>query len=67
MKHQRPGRRLQPLDIPVWKWDSIAMDFVTHLPQTVRGHDAIWVVIDRLTKNAHFLTVNLRMFIAKLA
>jgi len=51
----------------VWKWDSIAMDFVTHLPRTVRGHDAIWVVVDRLTKSAHFLTVNLRMSMTKLA
>ena len=32
VEHQRPGGTLQPLDIPVWKWDSIAMDFVTHLP-----------------------------------
>jgi len=43
------------------------MDFVTHLPQTVRNHDAIWVIIDRLTKSAHFLAVNLWMSMAKLA
>jgi len=67
VEHQKPGGTLQPLDIPVWKWDSIAMDFVTHLPRTVRGHDAIWVVVDRLTKNAHFLAMNLRMSMAKLA
>ena len=66
MEHQRPDGTLQPLDIPVWKWDSIAMDSVTHLPRTVRGHDAIWVVVDRLTKSAHFLAVNLRMSMAKL-
>nr|GFD36539.1 retrotransposon protein, putative, Ty3-gypsy subclass [Tanacetum cinerariifolium] len=40
------------LDIPVWKWDEISMDFVTGLPQTQRRHDAIWVVVDRLTKSA---------------
>nr|GFB50456.1 retrotransposon protein, putative, Ty3-gypsy subclass [Tanacetum cinerariifolium] len=48
---------LQPLDIPVWKWDEISMDFVTGLPQTQRRHDAIWVVMDRLTKSTHFLPI----------
>jgi len=43
------------------------MDFVTHLSRTLRGHDAIWFVIDRLIKTAHFLAVNLRMSMAKLA
>jgi len=43
------------------------MDFVTLLPQTFRGHDTIWVIVDRLTKNAHFLAMNLRMSMAKLA
>jgi len=44
------------------------MDFVTHLPRTFRGHDMIWVIVDhRLTKSAHFLAMNLRMFMAKLA
>jgi len=58
---------LQQLEIPEWKWDSIAMDFVTHLQQTVRSHDDIWVIVDRLNKSAHFLAVNLRMSMAKLA
>nr|GFD15484.1 retrotransposon protein, putative, Ty3-gypsy subclass [Tanacetum cinerariifolium] len=44
-------------NIPVWKWDEISMDFVTGLPQTQRRHDAIWVVVDRLTKSAHFLPI----------
>jgi len=43
------------------------MDFVTHLPRTVRNHDAIWVIVDRLTKSAHFLAVNLRISMTKLA
>ena len=43
------------------------MDFVSHLPRLVRGHDAVWVIIDRLTKSAHFLLVNLRISITKLA
>nr|GFC83694.1 putative reverse transcriptase domain-containing protein [Tanacetum cinerariifolium] len=54
IQHQRASGLLQPLDIPVWKWDKISMDFVTGLPQTQRRHDAIWVVVDRLTKSAHF-------------
>ena len=58
---------MQQLDIPVWKWDSIVMDFVTYLSRLVRAHDAVWVIIDRLTKNAHFLLVNLRISITKLA
>ncbi|XP_052736657.1 uncharacterized protein LOC128197864 [Vigna angularis] len=60
VEHQRPGGLLQPLEIPEWKWDSIAMDFVTHLPRTIRKHDAIWVIVDRLTKSAHFLAIDLR-------
>ena len=35
------------------------MDFVTHLPWTPQGHDAVWVIVDRLTKSAHFLTVRM--------
>ena len=48
----------QPLPIPVWKWDKITMDFVIGLPRTRRQHDAIWVIVDRLTKSAHFLPVS---------
>jgi len=67
VEHQRPGGIMQPLEIPMWKWDSISMDFVTHLPRTFRGHDTIWVIVDRLTKSAHFMAMNLRMSMAKLA
>ncbi|XP_052725984.1 uncharacterized protein LOC128194426 [Vigna angularis] len=66
-EHQRPGNLLQQLEIPEWKWDSISMDFVTHLPRTVRNHDSIWVIVDRLTKSAHFLAVNLKMSMTNLA
>nr|GEU63057.1 hypothetical protein [Tanacetum cinerariifolium] len=41
--------------IPVWKWGSITMDFVNGLPRTPSGYDTIWVIVDRLTKSAHFL------------
>ncbi|GJT86183.1 putative reverse transcriptase domain-containing protein [Tanacetum coccineum] len=42
-------------EIPEWKWEGIAIDFVTKLPRTSSGHDTIWVIVDRLTKSAHFL------------
>ncbi|GJT12539.1 putative reverse transcriptase domain-containing protein [Tanacetum coccineum] len=54
-EHQRPSGLLQQREIPVWKWEGIAMDFVTKLPRTSSGHDTIWVIVDRLTKSAHFL------------
>ena len=57
-EHQRPAGTLQPLDIPLWKWEDITMDFVVGLPRTKEGYDAIWVIVDRLTKSAHFLPVH---------
>jgi hypothetical protein len=54
-EHQRPAGLLQPLSIPEWKWDQIAMDFVIGLPRATSGQDAIWVIVDRLTKSAHFV------------
>ncbi|GAB2236277.1 hypothetical protein Droror1_Dr00028206, partial [Drosera rotundifolia] len=59
IEHQKPAGLLQPLPIPEWKWEHVTMDFVTGLPLTQRGHDGIWVVVDRLTKSAHFLAVNM--------
>ncbi|KAI3756964.1 hypothetical protein L6452_04496 [Arctium lappa] len=56
-EHQRSYGELQPLEIPIWKWDDITMDFVTGLPRSPKGHDAIWVIVDRLTKSAHFLPI----------
>ncbi|GKC13305.1 putative reverse transcriptase domain-containing protein, partial [Tanacetum coccineum] len=57
IKHQRVSGLLQPLDILTWKWDQISMDFVIGLPRTFKKNDAIWVVVDRLTKSAHFLPI----------
>jgi hypothetical protein len=48
---------LQSLPIPTWKWEDISMDFIVGLPRTTKGFDFIWVIIDRLTKIAHFLPV----------
>jgi len=67
IEHQRPGGTLESLDIPQWKWDSVAMDFVTHLPKSVKGHDSIWVIVDRLTKCAHFLAINQKWSMDRLA
>jgi len=58
---------MQLLNIPEWKWDSISMDFVTGLPKTVKGNDSIWVIVDRLTKSAHFLPMKINHSMQKLA
>ncbi|GKA64696.1 putative reverse transcriptase domain-containing protein [Tanacetum coccineum] len=54
-EHQKPSGLLQEPEIPVWKWERITMDFVSGLPRTPSGYDTIWVIVDRLTKSAHFL------------
>ncbi|KAD6119716.1 hypothetical protein E3N88_10987 [Mikania micrantha] len=56
-EHQRPSGLLQQPEIPMWKWDQISMDFITKLPRTSRNHVSIWVIIDRLTKSAHFIPI----------
>ncbi|KAJ9542018.1 hypothetical protein OSB04_028524 [Centaurea solstitialis] len=56
-EHQRPHGKMQPLEIPKWKWENLTMDLITKLPKTPRKFDAIWVIVDRLTKSAHFLAI----------
>nr|GFD02247.1 putative reverse transcriptase domain-containing protein [Tanacetum cinerariifolium] len=56
-EHQKPSGLLVQPEIPQWKWDNITMNFVTKLPRTSSGYDTIWVIVDRLTKSAHFLPV----------
>ena len=56
-KHQRLVGLLQPLEIPKWKWDLVSMDFVVGLPPTQKKNNAIWVVMDQLTKTAHFIAM----------
>ena len=66
-EHQYPAGTLQPLAVPEWKWEHIVMDFVTELPRTQQENDALWVVIDRLTKSAHFLPIKVSFSLEKLA
>nr|GEW16032.1 putative reverse transcriptase domain-containing protein [Tanacetum cinerariifolium] len=54
-EHQKPSGLLVQPEIPEWKWEKITMDFVTKLPKTTNGYDTIWLIVDRLTKSAHFL------------
>ena len=56
-EHKSPAGKLQSLEVPKWPWEDITMDFVTSLPRTPRGKDAIWVVVDRLSKSAHFIPI----------
>ncbi|GKF08170.1 putative reverse transcriptase domain-containing protein, partial [Tanacetum coccineum] len=56
-EHQRPSGLLVQPAIPEWKWDNIMMDFIIKLPKSSQGFDTIWVIVDRLTKSAHFLPI----------
>jgi hypothetical protein len=55
VEHRHPSRLLHPLPIPQWKWEVVTMDFITRLPRTIKQHDAIMVVVDKLTKASHFI------------
>ena len=58
-EHQRVAGLLRPLPIPEWKWQHVTIDFVTGLPQSTQGSDTVWVIVDRLTKFAHFIPFRL--------
>nr|GEZ90889.1 putative reverse transcriptase domain-containing protein [Tanacetum cinerariifolium] len=66
-EHQRPSGLLVQPAIPKWKWDNIKMDFITKLPKSSQGFDTIWVIVDRLTKSAHFLPIMENDLLDKLA
>ncbi|KAA3469684.1 DNA/RNA polymerases superfamily protein [Gossypium australe] len=66
-EHQAPSSLLQPVMVPEWKRDCITMDFVSGLPLTPKNKDAMWVVVDRLTKSAHFIPVRTDYPLKKLA
>ena len=65
--HMRTPGFLQPLHIPIWKWEDIFMDFIVGLPRTSKGYNSIWVIVDRLIKSAHFLPVDTRYSAKKYA
>ncbi|KAH0730058.1 hypothetical protein KY289_001246 [Solanum tuberosum] len=66
-EHLRPVGEFQKLPIPEWKWERITVDFVVGLPRTFRGVDSIWVIVDLLTKSAHFLPVHTTFSAERLA
>jgi hypothetical protein len=53
-EHHHPATLLQPLPVPEWKWETISLDFITGLPKTQKQNDSVMVVIDKLSKYAHF-------------
>ena len=58
-EHKKPAGLLQPLEMAEWKWEHVTMDFVTHFPRAPQRNDAVWVIVNRLTKLAHFLVVRM--------
>ncbi|KAA3450609.1 integrase [Gossypium australe] len=65
-EHQVPSGLLQPIMIPEWMWERITMDFVSGLPLSPGKKDTIWVIVDRLTKLAHFVPVRTDYSLEKL-
>jgi hypothetical protein len=57
-EYMNPRGLLQPLSIPAWKWDDISMDFIMGWPLTARKFYSIWVIVNRLTKSAHFIPIH---------
>ncbi|XP_060182236.1 uncharacterized protein LOC132611894 [Lycium barbarum] len=66
-EHHKPGGTLQRMPIPKWKWERIAMYFVVGLSKTLGMFDSIWIIVDRLTKSAHFIPVRITYDAEKLA
>ena len=66
-EHQVSFGLLNPIPIPQLKWDNITMDFVSDFPLTKKKHDSFWVIVDKLAKSAHFLSIRLDFFMDRLA
>jgi hypothetical protein len=57
IEHKHPTSFLQPLPIPEWKWDVVTVNFITNMPKTAKKHNSIMVVVEKLTKDVHFIAV----------
>ena len=66
-EHQHPASMMQPLPIPEWKWNHIIIDFIVGLLRSASGKNAIWVIIDRLTKTVHFISIRISFSLDGLA
>ena len=66
-EHRVPNGLLNPLSVPQWKWDNITTDFVSGFPLKQQKHDFVWVIVDRLTKSAHFIPVRIDYSMDRLA
>ncbi|XP_074291243.1 uncharacterized protein LOC141618017 [Silene latifolia] len=55
--HKRPQGKVQSFDVSELKWESISIDFIFGLPRTQKGNNMIWVIVDHLTKTAHFIPI----------
>ena len=64
---QRASGLVNPLEIPEGKWEHITMDFVSGLPRTTKQHEAVWVIVDRLTKVARFIPIRMTYTLDRLA
>jgi hypothetical protein len=65
--YMKPEGLLQPLSILDWKWDDISMDFIVGLSLTAHKFDSIWVIMDQLSKSAHFIPFNTKYRVEKYA
>jgi hypothetical protein len=59
VEHRHPAGLLQSLPIPQWKWEVVKMDFITGFPRIRKHHDAIMVVVEKLTKASHFIPMKI--------
>ena len=66
-KHQHPAGLLHPLPIPSWMWEIIIPDFITGLLRNQNLNDSIMVVIDKLSKAAHFIPIKTTYNVANIA